>query len=206
MRKRFKYILRIIFILIILTIIILVLLQFKGKNTNAPKYKEIDAIKGYNYELEDRDTKLMQDIFKKLKKELNKNSVDYNLYAEYLSELFIIDLFTMNNKDNKYDVGSSEYVLDDVRENYIINVEDTIYKYLVEKSNRKEKYPIVKSITKESLENTEYKFNNETYEAYKVTLNWEYEKDNKYDKKGIVTLIKKDNKLFVVAYEGVKEQ
>ena len=205
MRKRFKYILRIIFILIILTIIVLVLMQFKGKNTSAPKYKEIDAIKGYNYELEDRDTKLMQDTFKKLKKELSKDSVDYNLYAEYLSELFIIDLFTMNNKDNKYDVGSSEYVLDDARENYIINVEDTIYKYLVEKSNRKEEYPVVKSITKESLENTEYKFNNETYEAYKVTLNWEYEKNNEYDKKGIVTLIKKDNKLFVVTYEGVKD-
>ena len=47
---------------------------------------------------------------------------------------------------------------------------------------------------------------NETYEAYKVSLNWEYEKDNKYDKKGIVTLIKKDNKLYVVTYEGVKEQ
>ena len=205
MRKRFKYILRIIFILIILTIIVLVLMQFKGKNESIPKYKEIDVIKGYNYELEDRDTKIMQDIFKKLKKELNKDSVDYNLYAEYLSELFIIDLFTMNNKDNKYDVGSSEYVLDDARENYQINVEDTIYKYLVEKSNRKEEYPIVKSITKEALENTEYKFNNETYEAYKVTLNWEYEKDNNYDKKGIVTLIKKDNKLFVVTYEGVKE-
>ena len=205
MRKRFKYILRIIFILIILTIIVLVLMQFKGKNESIPKYKEIDVIKGYNYELEDRDTKIMQDIFKKLKKELNKDSIDYNLYAEYLSELFIIDLFTMNNKDNKYDVGSSEYVLDDARENYQINVEDTIYKYLVEKSNRKEEYPIVKSITKEALENTEYKFNNETYEAYKVTLNWEYEKDNNYDKKGIVTLIKKDNKLFVVTYEGVKE-
>ncbi len=204
MRKRFKYILRAIFILIILSIIVLVLIQFRGNN-NTTKYKEIDAIKGYNYELEDRDTKLMQDVFKELKKELNKNSVDYNLYAEYLSELFIIDLFTMNNKDNKYDVGSSEYVLDDARENYQINVEDTIYKYLVEKSNRKEEYPIVKSITKENIENTEYKFNNETYEAYKVTLNWEYEKDNKYDKKGIVTLIKKDDKLYVVTYEGVKD-
>ena len=205
MRKRFKYILRIIFILIILIIIVLVLMQFKGKTTSAPKYKEIDAIKGYNYELEDRDTKLMQDTFKNLKKELSKDNVDYNLYAEYLSELFIIDLFTMNNKDNKYDVGSIEYVLDDVRDNYQINVEDTIYKYLVEKTNRKEEYPIVKSIEKENIENTEYKFNNETYEAYKVSLNWEYEKDNKYDKKGIVTLIKKDNKLYVVTYEGVKE-
>lgn len=205
MRKRFKFILRIIFILIILTIIILILMQFKGKNENKPKYKEIDVIKGYNYELEDRDTKLMQDIFKKLKLELSKDIIDYNLYAEYLSELFIVDLFTMNNKDNKYDVGSSEYVLDDVKENYLINVEDTIYKYLVEKNNRKEEYPIVKSITKETIENTEYKFNNETYEAYKVTLNWEYENDNEYDKKGIVTLIKKDNKLFVVTFEGVKE-
>ena len=204
MRKRFKYILRVIFILIILSIIILVLMQFRGNN-NTPKYKEIDSIKGYNYELEDRDTKLMQDVFKKLKKELNKDSIDYDLYAEYLSELFIIDLFTMNNKDNKYDVGSIEYVLDDARENYQINVEDTIYKYLVEKSNRKEEYPIVKSITKENIEKSEYKFNNETYEAYKVTLTWEYEKDNKYEKKGIVTLIKKDNKLYVVTYEGVKD-
>ena len=204
MRKRFKYILRIIFILIILAIIILILLQFKG-NSSTPKYKEIDTIKNYNYELEDRDTELMQNTFKKLKKELSKDNVDYDLYAEYLSELFIIDLFTMNNKDNKYDVGSIEYVLEDAKENYQINVEDTIYKYLVEKSNRKEEYPIVKSITKEKIENKEYKFNEETYEAYKVTLNWEYEKDNDYDKKGIVTLIKKDNKLFVVSYEGVKE-
>ncbi len=206
MRKRFKYILRIIFILIILSIIVLVLMQFKGKNTSEPKYREIDTIKGYNYELEDRDTELMQDVFKKLKKELSKDDIDYDLYAEYLSELFIIDLFTMNNKDNKYDVGGIEYILDDVRENYQINVEDTIYKYLVEKGNRKEEYPSVKNITKENIEKSEYEFNKETYEAYKVTLSWEYEKDNKYDKKGMVTLIKKDKKLYVVTYEGVKEQ
>lgn len=207
MRKRFKVILTIIFILILLVGITLVSLQFQSPSSQKEEYKEIDSIKDYGYVLEDRDTLLMQDKFEKLKEVLNKDEVDYNLYAEYLSELFIIDLFTISNKDNKYDVGGLEFVLPDVQENYRINIEDTIYKYIVDKniSKRDEDYPKVINISKYSLEKIEYTFNEIKYPAYKIILNWEYEKDLGYDTIGEVILLKRDNKLYVVSYKGVEE-
>ena len=183
MRKRFKICLIAITILIILIIVILVSLKFNHSD-NRKVYKEF-----YN-----------------LKDTLNKEDIDYEAYATYLSELFIIDLFTMDNKSNKYDVGSVEYVLDDIKDNYSLNVQETIYKYLVDYTKRDESdiYSVVSSIEKETIENTKYSYNNNEYEAYKVTLNWTYEKDLGYVTKGEVTLIKKENKLYVVAYKGVE--
>ncbi len=203
MRNRYKVILRIIFALIILVIVALISLQFKNPN-NKPNYKEIDVIKDYNYTLENRDSKLMQDTFKSLKEILNKE-VDYKEYAKYLSELFIIDLFTIDNKDNKYDVGSTEYVLSDVVENYKLNVSDTLYKYVEDKNTNKRSatLPIVKSIEEKSIEEEKYVYNNEEYDAYKVVLNWTYEIDLDYPTKGEVILIKKDNKLYVTSFKEV---
>ncbi len=204
MQKKFKILLRIIVILIVLMLIILVAMQFKP-DVKKSNYKEIDKIANYNYLLEDRDSKLMQEVFKNLKNVLKSTEINYELYAEYLSELFVIDLFTMDNKDNKYDVGGAEYVLPEVVENYKLNVEDTIYKYMQDKNTTKrDKYAIVKSINKDTLEQTKYTFNNTEYDAYKITLNWDYEEVNEYAKKGVITLIKKDNKLYVVSYEKVE--
>ena len=204
MQKKFKILLRIIVILIVLMLIILVAMQFKP-DVKKSNYKEIDKIANYNYLLEDRDSKLMQEVFNNLKNVLKSTEINYELYAEYLSELFVIDLFTMDNKDNKYDVGGAEYVLPEVVENYKLNVEDTIYKYMQDKNTTKrDKYAIVKSINKDTLEQTKYTFNKTEYDAYKITLNWDYEEVNEYAKKGVITLIKKDNKLYIVSYEKVE--
>ena len=205
MRKRFKISLIIIVILIILGSVTLISFKFRTNDNNVIS-KQIDKIDNYNYVLEERDSILMQNVFKDLKKTLENNEINYEDYAIYLSELFIIDLFTINNKINKYDVGGLEYVLDDIKDNYSLNVQDTIYKYIVDNSKRSEDevYSVVTSITKESLENTKYTYKDLEYEAYKVTLNWEYEKDLGYHTKGEVILIKKDNKLYVVSYKGVE--
>lgn len=205
MRKRFKIGLTCVFILIILVIVTLISLQFNFSD-NKKVYKEIDKIDRFNYVLEDRDSILMQDVFKKLKEVLDKEDIDYELYAEYLSELFIVDLYTIDNKNNKYDVGSTEYVLDEVLENYKLNVQDTLYKYVVDYSKRSDNdiYAVVKSIEKENIDITKYKFDKIEYDAYKMILNWTYEKDLGYDTKGEVTLIKKDDKLYVVSYKGVE--
>lgn len=205
MRKRFKISLIIIVILIILGSVTLISFKFRTNDNNVIS-KQIDKIDNYNYVLEERDSILMQNVFKDLKKTLENNEINYEDYATYLSELFIIDLFTINNKINKYDVGGVEYVLDDIKDNYSLNVQDTIYKYIVDNSKRSEEdvYSVVSSITKESLENTKYTYKDLEYEAYKVTLNWEYEKDLGYHTKGEVILIKKDNKLYVVSYKGVE--
>lgn len=203
MRNRFKILLSIIVILIILFVIVLISLNFQTGKNNV-EHKILDRIENYNYTLKDRDTELMQEVFNNLKNTLDAKEIDYEKYAEYLSELFIIDLFTLNNKDNKYDVGGKEYVLTEVLENYILNVEDTLYKYIVDiNSEDREELPIVKSITLDNIEDTNYIYDNKEYNGYKIYLSWEYIKDLEYPEKGEVILIKKDNKLYIVSYKGV---
>ncbi len=205
MRKRFKVMLRIILVLIILIAIILAVYFFLPKN-NEMVYKEIDKIDTYGYVLEDRDNKIMQDVFQKLKGLLNSDNIDYNLYAEYLSELFIIDLFTLDNKNSKYDVGGCDYVLPDILDNYKLNVTDTLYKYLENKdgSKTKNEYPIVSKISLQSIEDAKYSYNNEENNAYKLVLEWDYEKDLGYYRKGEVIVMLKDDHLYVVSFKGVE--
>lgn len=206
MRNRFKISLGIIICLIFLFIILFVSTKFYVKN-DTPIYKTLDTIINYNYTLQDRDNLLMKDIFGNLKSVLETEEIDYELYAEYLSELFIIDLFTLNNKDNKYDVGSIEYVFPNVLNNYILNVEDTLYKYIVDISSEQRKLlPIVNKIEKNNLEKIKYNYNNKDYDGYKILLSWDYEKDFGYPKNGEVILIKENNKLYVVSYKGVFEE
>ena len=204
MRNRFKIVLIIIVILIIFLGLLLISLNFQTNNKKT-LHKVLGRIDNYNYTLKERDTLIMKEVFNNLKNTLDSEEVNYELYAEYLSKLFIIDLFTLNNKDNKYDVGGKEYILPDILDNYILNVEDTLYKYIVDISNKdRDELAIVKSITKNKIEEIKYIYNKIEYDGYKVQLSWDYEKDYGYPIKGEIILIKKDDKLYIVSYKGVE--
>jgi len=204
MRNRFKIILWVIFILILIFLLVLISINL-DMGSKSPEYKIIDNITDYNYTLEERDPIIMQEVFDNLKNVLDKDPINKEQYAEYLSKLFIIDLFTLNNKNNKYDVGGIEYVVLESQENYRLNVEDTLYKYIIDiNSEEREELPVVKSINKESIEEITYIYKEEEYEAYKIILTWDYENDFDYDKKGEIVLINKDNKLYVTSYKGVE--
>lgn len=205
MKKRYKLTLTFIVCLIVLIFVILLISFFKVDNNNS-YVKSIDSIQGYDYVLNENDTNLIKDEFKDLKKILSSKEVDYKEYAQIISKLFISDLFTIDNKINKYDVGGVEYVVHPARENFKLNVSDTIYKYVtnIDDENR-EKYSEVKNINIINEEESTYSYNDNEYDAYVITLSWEYIKDYGYDKEGIVTLIKDDNKIYVVKYEGVNK-
>lgn len=205
MKKRYKLTLTFIVCLIVLIFVILLISFFKVDNSNS-YVKSIDSIDGYDYVLNENDTDLIKDEFKDLKKILSSKQVDYKEYAQIISKLFISDLFTIDNKINKYDVGGVEYVVHPARENFKLNVSDTIYKYVtnIDDENR-EKYSEVKNINIINEEESTYSYNDNEYDAYVITLSWEYIKDYGYDKEGIVTLIKDDNKIYVVKYEGVNK-
>lgn len=182
-------------------LIIVALLLYFFLFNNSDKSKVIDEMSDYEYTLEDRDTELLSENFKALKSELSKKDIDYEKYAEYLSKLFIIDLYTMSNKMNKYDVGGAEYVYPSHKENYQLKVEDTLYKYLEDHSGRNNSnLPTVTKISSEKIESTTYEYNANSYDAFKILLNWKYKKDLGYDESGIITLIKDKDKLFVVEY------
>ena len=139
-----------------------------------------------------------------LKNILKEREIDYKEYAKVLAKLFVIDLFTMDNKINKYDVACLEYVYPDNLENFKTNVEDTIYKLMEDNTygKRTEKLSIVNNVEITNEEESTFKINEEEVPSYVVTLNWTYDKDLGYDKNATITMIKKDKKLYVVEYKA----
>lgn len=167
------------------------------------KIKEVDSIEKYGYRLEDRDTKLFKSKYEELKKVLSEDEVDFSEYATLLSELYIIDLYTISNKLTQYDVGATEYVIPDAKENFELKVRDTIYKYVIDNSNGKrvQELPEVSSINCESITEEKKTYRDETYEGYTVLLTWDYQEDLGYDKESKVSIIKKDEILYIMGQE-----
>lgn len=202
MKKKYKVILIIIIILIVLLVASLVAVKLLSKSDNKDAVKVVDSIDEFGYTLDDRDTELMKNTYNELKNVLSADEINYEEYAKKLAELFVIDLFTMDNKVNRYDVGSTEYVYPDNVDNFKTNVEDTIYKSMENNSDgkRRQDLPEVSSITNSSVEGSTFLFGEDEYDSYVVSITWDYVDDLGYDDNATITLIELDNKLYVVEY------
>lgn len=171
----------------------------REKKDDKPIVTNKDTIKGYDYTLKSNATKLYEDEFKTLKANLEGN-INYDEYAVSVAKLFIIDLYTINNKINKYDTGGVSFVYPDGRNNYKLNVQDTIYKYVEDNTDgkRTQNLPEVSSVIVKDSKKDTYKIGNNSFEAYKINLEWSYAQDLGYDKTGEIILIKKDKNIYVV--------
>lgn len=201
MKKKYKLGLILIAILIVI-ILVTTIIFLLNNNKKVEKTKVVDSIDNFSYTLDDRDTKLMKETYNELKDILNKDQIDYEAYAKTLAKLFVIDLFTMNNKINKYDVGSTEYIYPESVDNFKLNVEDTIYKSMEDNSDgkRKQDLPEVISVDVANIEEVEFEIKKEIEKVYEVKLTWEYEKDLGYDDDATIKLLKVNDKLYVVEY------
>lgn len=165
--------------------------------------KEIESIGLYGYSLHDRDSSAYKDTFKELNKALSTNNIDYKNYATLASKLFIMDLFTLDNKLGSTNIGGLQFIHKDLKENFKENMGDTIYKYVEINidGKRTQELPVVKEVTVSDVLETKYTYNNKDYPAYVVTANWEYEKDLGYQKSMKITFIKDKNILYIVKGE-----
>lgn len=204
MKKKYKYPLLLLILVIIIIVGLILFKLFFAKDEVKNNVKVIDSIVDFSYTLDERDTKLMKDTYEELKNILKEREIDYDEYAKVLAKLFVIDLFTMDNKINKYDVACLEYVYPDNLENFKTNVEDTIYKLMEDNTygKRTEKLSTVNNVEITNEEESTFKINEEEVPSYVVTLNWTYDKDLGYDKNATITMIKKDKKLYVVEYKA----
>ncbi len=202
MKKKYKILLIVIIVLIIVIIAAIVAFKFLKGSEPAEPVKVVDRIDNFDYTLDDRDTELMKNTYNELKTVLSSDEIDYEKYAEILSKLFVIDLFTMDNKVNRYDVGSTEYVYPDSVDNFKTNVEDTIYKSMENNSDgkRKQDLPEVSSIDNTSVETSTFTIGEEEHESFVVNINWSYVSDLGYDDNATITLIELNEKLYVVEY------
>lgn len=170
-----------------------------GKNKNESVIN-LETINNFDYSLKSNATDLYKEEFNILKANLTSNEINNDEYMKSVSKLFIIDLYTLENKINKYDVGGVEFVYPNSLDNYKLNVQNTLYKYIEDNSNKKRNkdLPVVKYISVENVENAKYKMNETEVDAYNVNLKWEYVNENDYNKEAIVTLINEESKYYIV--------
>lgn len=216
--KKSKKILIALIIIVILAIIGILLYNYFSKD-EPKEVKTIKSISGYGYELKENETELYKNEFENLDKILSKDEVDYEEYAKSIAKLFIIDLYTLDNKLSKNDIGGTDFIKEDMRDNFIDEVRSTFYKYLeVDSEDRNQDLPEVSEITDISIENTtfvikdtktttkssksKYKTEDknvgEMVDAYKVTISWDYKEDFGYENNANMIIIKEDKKLYIV--------
>lgn len=152
-------------------------------NKDAVEIKVLDSNDVYGYSLKDNDSKYYQQEYENLKNILKADSVDSKEYATQVAKMFVIDLYTMTTKVNKYDIGGSEFFYKDKEEMFEQKVMDTLYYSLLDNTygDRKQELPEVKEVTIESFEATTYELNGEDVDAYLIKLKISYVKDLKYD-------------------------
>lgn len=173
-------------------------------NNETPKVlkKNEVVISGYGIYIDDSDTDLYREEFNVLRENLESKEINYDEYAASVARMFIIDLYTIKNKVNKYDIGGLDFVYKKALDNYKANVTDTIYKYVEDntKGDRTQQLPVVNSVTVNNVEKSKYKIASEEkeYDCYKFKLSWSYSADLGYDNNGEIIVIKKDNRMYVV--------
>ncbi len=194
---------------ILLIICIILFVYFSGgiiynfirkEDSVVEKKEDYITIKGYNYLLSENDSDIYKEEFNKLKNNLESENIDYKEYAESISKLFLIDLYSLDNKKNKYDVGGVEFVYPEIVDNYKLNVEDTLYRYMIDNSSgkREQDLPMVKNVIVKDTKDTKFKIKDNELDGYKITLDIEYEEDLGYDNKAEIIVVKEDKLLYIV--------
>lgn len=208
MSKKKKIVIFLILLLLVTSSVYIYLNYFKHDNSVKQKTKVVDKIDNFEYTISDTDTKLFKEKFNELKKELSKKKIDNKKYAELISQLYIIDLFTLDNKTTKNDIRSVQFVYSNYKTSYIDKTRDEFYKYIKNNlsSNRDQELPIVDTIKVNSIEEVSaadiFKTDElkNASEAYQVKLSWTYKKDLSYQNSGTIIVVKDNDKLSVAKF------
>ncbi|MBE6157493.1 MAG: hypothetical protein E7160_01725 [Firmicutes bacterium] len=184
MKKR-KLKKNVIFILITIILVAGIYSSYKlFFDTNEVKeVKILHKIKEYGYELKDSKSARYKKMFYELEKILKKSTVDEKAYVKKITNMFIYDFYTLDNKTAKTDVGGTDFIYKEILGNFLENAENTFYKYVESNiyNQRKQKLPSVDKIKISSVKTEEFKYGDKTdEEAYIVNVSWNYT-DSKYD-------------------------
>lgn len=197
-----------IFILVVILAVLLVIFALNlGKREDTKQKKVVDKIDKFSYTVSETDTKLFKDKFKELKKVLSSKEIDNKKYAKLISELFVIDFYTLDNKITKNDVGGAQFVYESYKADFIDSARDSIYKQVKSNldNNRNQSLPEVETINVVSVEevNPSEIFKSEEFkdvtddEAYEINLNWTYKNNDDFQKEATIIVVKDGDKLSI---------
>lgn len=204
MKTKFKISLLVIAFFLIISIGLVFISKTKSKevvNVSNVLYE----IKDYGYHVNDNASSYYKNTFKSLMKLLENDDYDDEEYLSLVAKLFIIDLYSLDSKINKYEVTSSQYYYSDKQEMFKLKVIENFYNLMEDNSydDRDQILPKVKNVEIVSIEDGVYTLGENEVDSKVVKVNISYEKDLNYDESGIITLVKESNKWAVVKYEGV---
>ncbi len=188
-----------LFILLIIIGVVKILTKNKPKNVQV-----VDSIDNYGYTLNDNATSYYKQTFNELSNLLSNESIDEKSYAQLVSKLFISDLYTLDNKLNKNDIGGIEFVYKDFVDDFSSYSKSTIYKYVENNmyNDRTQDLPVVTNVIINSVNNDDFKYNDKVFEnSYYIDLTLEYETDLGYPTNINLVLVKNNNKIEVAKME-----
>ncbi len=197
---------KIIIVFVIIGILLFGFLGYKVYNDfikNTSVNKKLMSLDLYGYTLSENDSTLYKDNFKELESVLNEKPINYEEYAKLISKLFVIDVFTLDNKLASTDIGGLEFLHKDIKENFSENMGATLYKNVESNldGKRNQELPKVSNVNVDNILDTKYTYNEKEYDAYIVTLSYEYEKDMGYQNNIKLTIINDNEILYIVKGE-----
>ncbi len=189
------------FFLVVFGILIYCVIDIKSSLLNkkgSTKVQVLDKMDDYDYLLNENDPKYFKSLFKLLKKELEKDPVNEENYASLISQLFIVDFFSLDSAINKNDIGGEQFVYKDYRPTFLKFAKDGIYKYVENNiyKNRKQQLPIVSKVEITDVKSASYTSNSGVNDesAFYVSVKISYEVDMQYQTVATLTLVHNDNK------------
>lgn len=193
LKKKPKRVLITIICIIVIALVGFGMYKFFFSDSGVEETKVLHTIKKYGYNLKETKSKKYKDLFYKLEKVLKKDEVDEEEYVKIISEMFVYDFYTLNDKTAKTDVGGTDFIYGSILDNFLENAEDTFYKYVESNiyGQRKQKLPVVADVKIESVDTTSFAYDNQNdEEAYEVKVSWNYTNEDDYkDYQNKATLI-----------------
>ena len=161
---------------------------------------QADKIDRFGYTLNDNVTDYYTSEFNKLKEMEDEEEI-----ASQVAKLFVIDLYSISYKVNKYEVTSAQYFYSDKRDMHRQKVLDNFYNFVEDNSygDRKQELPEVSNVEIKENKKSTYKLGDTKVDAYVVTLKITYVKDLGYDDNLEITLVKDGEKNISVVSQKV---
>ena len=203
-KKARRMILTILIIFLVVLLGFVILKKINSDSTDHVKdVKVLDKLDDYGYSLKENKPSTYKNMFNELKKILNEEKVNEEEYAKKITEMFIYDFYSLDDKTAKTDIGGVEFVYGAILENFLQNAQNTYYKYVESNiyNNRNQLLPIVKDIEITNVEKKAFGYGSEIdEEAYFVSATWDYTNTefSTYQKEATLVFIHDGKKLSLV--------
>ena len=179
-------------------------LFFTNDKKTTRKVKILNEIKEYGYKLNDHKNDVYKKLFSTLEKDLKENPVDEEKYVKTISQMFIVDFYSLEDKLAKTDVGGCDFVHSDALVDFLEKAQDTMYKYVESDiyGDRTQALPSVSEVEVKSVEQETFTYKDQVDDqAYVVEVSWKYtdtSSSSGYQDQATLVFVHEDKKLSLV--------